>query len=135
MARHSERPTQAPQAGHTAGQHAGATAEALAARFLQARGLRIIGRNLRWRDGELDLICEHGDTIVFVEVRLRRSSRFGGAAASVDGVKQARLIRAAQRWLAGAGRRAQGRPARFDVIAMSGLHMEDIDWIRDAFAL
>lgn len=125
----------APQAGHAAGQRVGASAEALAARFLQAQGLRVIGRNLRWRDGELDLVCEHGDTIVFVEVRLRRSSRFGGAAASVSSVKQARVIRAAQHWLAGAGRRAQGRPARFDVIAMSGLDTADIDWIRDAFTL
>jgi putative endonuclease len=125
----------APQAGPGDGQRAGATAEALAARFLQARGLRIIGRNLRWRDGELDLICEHGDAIVFVEVRLRRSGRFGGAAASVDALKQARIIRAAQRWLAGAGRHAQGRPARFDVIAMSGLDSGDINWIRDAFTL
>ena len=50
----------------------GAAAEQLAARFLEARGLRVIGRNLRWPDGELDLVCEHGTSLVFVEVRLRR---------------------------------------------------------------
>jgi putative endonuclease len=113
----------------------GAAAEQLAARFLESKGLRVLGRNLRWRDGELDLVCEHGDTLVFVEVRMRRDSRFGGAAASVGPVKQARLIRAAQHWLAEQGRRAQARPARFDVIALSALDAASIDWIRDAFGL
>jgi putative endonuclease len=113
----------------------GAAAEQLAARYLEAHGLHVIGRNLRWPDGELDLVCEHGDTLVFVEVRLRRDARFGGAAASVGSTKQARVIRAAQRYLAEHGRRAQCRPARFDVVALSGLNGEDIDWIRDAFGL
>ncbi|MBP6095622.1 MAG: YraN family protein [Methyloversatilis sp.] len=113
----------------------GAAAEQLAARYLEARGLRVIGRNLRWPDGELDLVCEHGDVLVFVEVRLRRDTRFGGAAASVGRTKQARVIRAAQRYLAEHGRRARCRPARFDVVALSGLDGEGIDWIRDAFGL
>jgi putative endonuclease len=113
----------------------GAAAERLAARYLEAHGLRVIGRNLRWPDGELDLVCEHGGTLVFVEVRLRRDSRFGGAAASVGRTKQARLIRAAQHYLAGPGRGARSRPARFDVIALSGLNVDGIEWIRDAFGL
>ena len=113
----------------------GAAAEALAARHLETHGLRVIGRNLRWPDGELDLVCEHGDTLVFVEVRLRRDARFGGAAASVGRTKQARLIRAAQHYLAEHGRRARQRPARFDVVALSGLHGSRIEWIRDAFGL
>jgi putative endonuclease len=113
----------------------GAAAEALAARHLEAHGLRVIGRNLRWPDGELDLVCEHGDTLVFVEVRLRRDPRFGGAAASVGRAKQARLIRAAQHYLNEQGRHAQRRPARFDVVALSDLTGRRIDWIRDAFGL
>lgn len=113
----------------------GAAAEGLAAAFLMARGLRVVGRNLRWPDGELDLVCEHGEVLVFVEVRLRRDKRFGGAAASVGRAKQARLIRAAQRYLAEQGRRAQARPARFDVVALSGLDGADIEWIRDAFGV
>ena len=118
-----------PRAAH------GAAAEALAARFLQAQGLTVIGRNLRWKDGELDLVCEHGDTLVFVEVRMRRNDRYGGAAASVGAAKQARVIRAAQHWLAAQGRRMQARPARFDVIAMRTLDAQGIEWIRDAFGL
>ena len=113
----------------------GAAAERLAADFLQARGLRVLGRNLRWPDGELDLVCEHGEMLVFVEVRLRRDKRFGGGAASVGPAKQARLICAAQRYLAEQGRRAQARPARFDVVALSTLDGTDIEWIRDAFGL
>ena len=113
----------------------GAAAEQLAARFLESKGLRVLGRNLRWRDGELDLVCEHGDSLVFVEVRLRRDARFGGAAASVGPTKQARLIRAAQHYLAEQGRRARQRPARFDVVALSGLDGRQIEWIRDAFGL
>lgn len=119
---------------NTRAQH-GALAERIAARYLEARGLRVIGRNLRWRDGELDLVCEHGDTLVFVEVRMRRDTRFGGAAASVGATKQARLIRAAQHYLAEQGRRAQARPARFDVVALSALDGTGIEWIRDAFGL
>lgn len=138
MARHSERRGAAPQvqAGPvqvSARQRDGAAAEALAARYLQAQGLRVIGRNLRWKDGELDLVCEHGDVLVFVEVRMRRDSRFGGAAASVGHTKQARLIRAAQHWLAAQGPAVRARPARFDVIALSSLDPAGIDWIRDAF--
>ncbi len=62
----------------------GAAAEALAARFLEARGLRVLRRNLRTRFGELDLIAQDDDTLVFVEVRLRRRRDFGGAAASIS---------------------------------------------------
>ena len=49
----------------------GAVAEALAAEFLQARGLKIVARNYRCRGGEIDLIASDGDTLIFVEVRLR----------------------------------------------------------------
>jgi putative endonuclease len=62
---------------------AGAAAETLAARFLAQRGLTIVERNWRRRCGELDLVARDGDTLVFVEVRLRRGNDFGGAAASI----------------------------------------------------
>lgn len=103
----------------TRAQH-GAAAEQLAARFLESKGLRVLGRNLRWRDGELDLVCEHGDTLVFVEVRMRRDGRFGGAAASVGPVKQARLIRAAQHWLAD----ARG----FEPAIARSVRFSDVSW-------
>ncbi|MFI4953220.1 MAG: YraN family protein, partial [Burkholderiales bacterium] len=73
----------------------GAAAEALAAEFLQARGLAIIERNYRCRGGEIDLIARDGETLIFVEVRLRSSAAFGGAAASITAAKRKRLTFAA----------------------------------------
>ena len=107
----------------------GAEYEALAARHLEAQGLRIVGRNLSFRGGELDLVAEHGPTLVFVEVRYRRSAAFGDASESVALRKQQRLVRAAELYLARHPERAQ-RPCRFDVVAIDG---ERLEWLRDAF--
>lgn len=105
----------------------GAEAEAQAARHLEARGLAVVERNFRVRGGEIDLVCRDGATTVFVEVRLRTRSDFGGAAASITAEKQRRLIMAARHWLARHGE----RPCRFDAVLLDG---ERIEWIRDAFA-
>ena len=78
---------------------AGREAEDLAGAHLSRHGLRIVARNVRYRDGEIDLVCEDRDTLVFVEVRLRRDERFGGSAASITPHKRARVIRAALRYL------------------------------------
>lgn len=109
---------------------AGRAAEQLAARFLEARGLVILKRNFRCRAGEVDLIARDGSTLVFVEVRLRAGRAFGGAAASVDTRKQAKVLRAAQYYLAG----RPEQPCRCDVIALDRLAADRIEWIRDAFA-
>jgi len=110
----------------TIAQAKGAAAEALAARYLVGRNLSIIGRNFRVRGGEIDLICRDGRTVVFVEVRLRSRSDFGGAAASITPEKQARVILAARHWLARHGE----QPCRFDCLLLDG---RDIEWLRDAF--
>ena len=78
----------------------GAQAEALAAAFLASKGLAIVARNVRSRFGEIDLVARDGDTLVFVEVRLRRSARFGGASGSITGAKLARIRAAAEGYLA-----------------------------------
>lgn len=106
----------------------GAAAEAAAAQLLEKRGLRIIARNFRVKGGEIDLVCRDGDTTVFVEVRLRTRSDFGGAAASITVTKQRRLILAARHWLARHGE----TPCRFDAVLSDGNSME---WVRDAFRL
>ena len=111
----------------------GDRAEALAADFLSRQGLRVLARNVRYRDGELDLVCEQDGQLVFVEVRLRRNTRFGGAAASVGRAKQARLTRAAQRYLAQGSSALRRKPCRFDVLALNALDAESVEWIRDAF--
>jgi putative endonuclease len=108
----------------------GARAEALAADWLQARGLVILARNFRVRGGEIDLVARQGSLTVFVEVRLRRNLAFGGAAASITAAKRRRLILAARHWLAAHGLCA----CRFDCILLERLDAAAIVWIRDAFA-
>ena len=113
-------------------QRAGDAAEAQACARLEAAGCRILGRNVRYREGEIDIVADDGGTLVFVEVRMRRSDRFGGADASVDVFKRRRLLRAAQHFLLrhyGGGARTP--PCRFDVITADGDGIRD--WIRDAF--
>lgn len=106
----------------------GATAEALAARHLERRGLAVIARNVRSRFGEIDLVARDGDVLVFVEVRLRRSARFGGAAASITAAKRERLVKAAEGYLATL---ARVPPCRFDAVLLDGLDGTRIDWLRD----
>ncbi|MGY0505505.1 YraN family protein [Luteimonas sp. e5] len=114
---------------------AGAAVEAAAAQWLQRQGLTPLARNVRYRDGELDLVMRDGDVLVFVEVRYRADAAFGGAAASIGAAKQRRLIRAAQRFLASEPALAR-LPARFDVIAAEGDPAAPrLQWLRDAFRL
>lgn len=111
-------------------QRAGAAAEQAAERHLVAAGCRVLARNARYREGELDLVVRERDLVVFVEVRLRVGERYGGALASVDAFKQKRLARAAQRWLA--EHHGERWPAcRFDVVTVDGSGR--IEWLRDAF--
>ncbi|HCX33585.1 MAG TPA: YraN family protein [Rhodocyclaceae bacterium] len=108
---------------------AGAAAEDLAARFLERRGLTVLRRNYRCRGGEIDLVCSHGGTLVFVEVRLRSSERFGGADQSITAAKRRRIVLAAEHYLLG---RPEQR-CRFDAVLLSALEPAAIRWIPDAF--
>src|SRR2546425_10313239 len=78
----------------------GEEGERAAARFLEARGYRILERNYRTRRGEIDLIAEDGRMLVFVEVKVRLDDRFGGPAAAITRAKQARIARLAPQHLA-----------------------------------
>jgi len=97
--------------------------------FLEARGMRLVRANFLCRHGEIDLVMRDGDTLVFVEVRYRRGSSFGGALASVTAAKQRKLVSAAHLWLAAYPRDAS-RACRFDVLAFDG---DDVTWVRGAF--
>jgi putative endonuclease len=108
--------------------NAGISAEALAARFLESRGLTVLARNFRTRRGEIDLIAQDGECLVFVEVRLRRGSSHGGAAESITHAKQARLVAAAQYYLLG---RRDPPPCRFDAVLLDTLDDPRIDWRRN----
>ena len=121
----------------------GAIAENRACDYLSQQGIAIVERNYRTQRGEIDIIARDGETLVFVEVRLRSHATFGGAAQSIDRRKQARLISAAQHYLLKTGL-TDSQPCRFDAICMSAVATDPdlgskpknsgtIDWIRDAF--
>ncbi len=111
----------------------GRHAEQQALHYLQGRGLCLLERNFRSRFGEIDLIMREADCLVFIEVRYRRRRDFGGALASVDGNKQARLASTALYYLQRHPGSARG-PTRFDVVALAELDdITNIEWIRDAF--
>jgi putative endonuclease len=111
----------------------GRQAEDMAARHLEAHGLRVIERNVRCRGGEVDLVCLDRGAVVFVEVRLRTSGRFGGAAESITAAKRGRILLAAQWWLGGAGRRYRSAPCRLDAVLLDGLDDTRINWLPGAF--
>jgi putative endonuclease len=104
----------------------GDAGEEAAARHLAAQGLRVVARNFRVKGGELDLVCRDGATTVFVEVRRRAGTDFGGAAWSITPAKQKRLVLAARHWLARHGEGA----CRFDCVLIDGGKLE---WVKDAF--
>lgn len=121
----------APRASDRRGR--GAAVEAAARAYLLQHGLRGIAANANYRFGELDLVMLDGATVVFVEVRYRRSDRFGGGAASVDVRKRRKLVLAAQAFLLAHPRHADS-PCRFDVIQADGDPAQpDLNWLRDAF--
>lgn len=112
----------------TAKQIAGQLGEDAALSYLQQRGLILVERNFLCKGGELDLVMQEGEVLVFVEVRKRADRNYGGAAASVTAAKQKRLITAAHHYL----QRYRMPPAcRFDVIAIDG---DETEWIRNAIA-
>lgn len=105
----------------------GKEAEDAAAAYLQDQGLELLARNWRCRGGEIDLVCRHGASLVFVEVRARSRSDYGGAAASITQAKRQRLIHAARQYLAGLGRVP---PCRFDAVLVEA---GQLSWLQDAF--
>ena len=113
----------------------GAHWELAARRELERAGLRARAANVRYPFGELDLVMDDAEVLVFVEVRYRRGQRFGGGAASVDGRKRSRLVRAASAYLAANPTLAR-RTCRFDVMSIAGdAAAPQFDWIRNAFTL
>lgn len=113
---------------------AGNQAEDNALAYLKQFGLKLVQRNFRCKAGEIDLIMLDGKTLALIEVRYRSSTRYGGAAASVTWHKQQRLINAA-RYLMVTRADLRRYPARFDVIAISSLARDRVEWIKGAFEM
>jgi putative endonuclease len=95
----------------------GQAGEALAANALKKHGYKILTRNYRTPYGEIDLIARHGDTLVFIEVKLRRSEIFGSPQAAVTTAKQRHLKLAAHYYLH--QQRFEDVKVRFDVVAIT----------------
>lgn len=110
----------------------GQVAESLAVTYLQSRGYKILGQNISYRFGELDIIARDAQTLVFIEVKHRRNQLFSAPYEAVTKSKQRKIILAAQAWL-------QKWPGniplcRFDIISLVGdLKNPSIEHISDAF--
>ncbi len=112
----------------------GKKGEEIALKFLKKRGYQILVRNYTCPLGEVDLVARKKDTLVFVEVKTRRSMSFGPPELAVNSTKQAKLSKAALSFLKEKG--LENAKARFDVVAiLLGPKGEKIELIEDAFDL
>ena len=94
----------------------GVHGERIAAAYLTSAGLRVLDRNWRCREGELDIVAREGSALVFCEVKTRRGTGFGHPVEAVTPQKRARLRDLAQRWLAAHDEHAPD--LRFDVVGV-----------------
>lgn len=103
--------------------------EQVAAAYLEQQGMKIVKRNFRNRQGEIDIIGYHGGYLVFVEVKYRSSTVKGNALEAVDYRKQRQICKVADyyRYLHNLGMNTM---IRYDVVAVQG---EDIQWVQNAF--
>jgi putative endonuclease len=112
--------------------------EAVAKKYLEQQGLKLIEKNFHAYRGELDLIMQDKQTLVFVEVRFRKNSNYGSPAESVTARKQQHMTMAAQRFLLLNPKMAE-TACRFDVVAITGSANSEnkpkIDWIKNAFLI
>lgn len=111
----------------------GEKAEQDACQHLQQHGLKLVTKNYRCKFGEIDIIMQDRQSLVFVEVRYRKSSQFGSGAESITMAKQKKLLRTASYYLQQHPQTAQ-LACRFDVISISGKQdkQREINWIKDA---
>jgi putative endonuclease len=123
--------TPPPARTRTDRQRLGSQAEERAALLLRRAGCDILARNFRCRMGELDIVARRGGLLIIAEVRLRSSSEFGGAAASITAAKRARIVRAARLLLARQPALA-ALTVRFDTLLLSS-SSGPIEWIEGAF--
>lgn len=107
----------------------GEASEKKAEQFLKKQGMKVIARNYSCKHGEIDLIMEDKDSLVFVEVRFRRCDDYGGALSSVTPSKQNKIKRSALHFLLNK-KLYEKHPVRFDVIALSETNQ---NWIKGAF--
>ena len=114
--------------------------ESLACQYLEAKGFKLLERNFNCRFGEIDLIMQDNNNLVFVEVRYRNNNNFGSGAESITANKQSKLIKTASAYLQRHAK-LNKYPARFDVVSITGpivtnnISNIDFDWIENAFGV
>ncbi len=120
----------------TVSNHSGKAAEDQALAFLQKKGLTLHQRNYACKSGELDLVMQEKDTLVFVEVRYRKSDDFGSAAESVNRQKIMRLNRTAEHFLQ-TFKLTDKQPCRFDIITVQPdsdhTQKNSVNWLKNVF--
>lgn len=107
----------------------GAQKEEEVCAYLHSKGVKIVERNFRNRQGEIDIIGYDGDYLVFFEVKYRRGKSRGSAAEAVVSAKQRKICQVADYYRM-LHQCAEDTPIRFDVVAVDG---EDVTWIKNAF--
>lgn len=107
----------------------GQVAEREACEFLEKQGLKLIEKNYRCRTGEIDLIMQDKEALVFVEVRYRANNEFGSALDSVDHHKIKKLISAASHYVS---KHQPDLPMRFDVVGFDASLKPN--WVANAFS-
>lgn len=110
----------------------GRAAEQTAVEFLQQQGLAIIGRNIRLRRGEIDIIARDGHYWVFIEVKWRQREDFGGAAAALGPAQCQRIRRCASLYLQQQGLQESRTLCRFDVVLVAS-DGQQCEWLANAF--
>jgi putative endonuclease len=109
----------------------GARSEQRACDYLARRGYRILERNATFRVGEVDIVAEDGDTLVFVEVRARSAPDQVHPAATITPRKQQQVVRAAMAYCQ--KHHVRDRMIRFDVVAVLGPRGDEIELYQNAF--
>jgi len=112
----------------------GKITEQFAEDFLVNQGLVLVDKNYHCRQGEVDLILLEGDTYVFVEVKYRKNTTFGGAIAAISASKQKKIKHCVTFYLHQAGLNEYNTSCRVDVIALEGnINQPKVTWLKNAF--
>jgi len=111
----------------------GSQGENIAVSFLEDQGYTLLDRNYRQRFGEIDIVAEERGVLVFIEVKTRRSDRYGNPFEAVDVRKQRKLSRMAQEYIS--RNKMEHRAARFDVVAvrLNQGSFPEVELVRNAF--
>ncbi len=111
----------------------GKAGEDRAAKFLTGQGYRILERNYRTRNGEIDLIALHQGILAFIEVKTRTNESFGAPELAVTAQKQRRMVKAALGYIK--YKNLHQVPCRFDVVAISTAKEQELSLIQNAFEM